>query len=63
MPCVVSWGFNGGGAFVGFELFETKFDLSIKLLVLATELHASQFRDEQLEMIDFGPTSRDDRHL
>ncbi len=44
-------------AFVGLKLFEAQLellDLMVQLLRLATELHATQFGNEQLQVFDFG---------
>ena len=47
--------FDRSGAFVGLQLFEPQFellDLAVQFLRLATELHAAQLRNQQLQMLD-----------
>ncbi|KVH45681.1 hypothetical protein WJ39_17905 [Burkholderia diffusa] len=47
--------FAGGSAFVGLELFQSQLellDLTVELLGTPAELHAAQFRDQQLQMLN-----------
>ena len=49
--------FDEGSAFAGLELFQPQLellDLTVELLGTPAELHAAQFRDQQLQMLDLG---------
>lgn len=45
----------GGRTFIGLQVLKSQFellDLTLHLLRLATELHAAQLRNRQLQMLD-----------